>query len=157
MGASMGVPMGAAMGSPMAAGMGTIPTNYISGVTGPEYGMPSCGTPIGLPGPPHIPLGTPAGLTKHVIKNHTPVYVAPPASKIGIHVREKPGYFVPQPSNHAWIVGKRVPACCPPGGCATGGLLGGSGLLGGGGLLGQACDGSCVATTGQPCSSCQQQ
>ena len=32
-------------------------SNYISGVTAPQYGMPMCGTPIGLPGPPHVPLG----------------------------------------------------------------------------------------------------
>jgi hypothetical protein len=29
-------------------------------VTGPNYGMPFTGTQIGLPGPPHIPLGGPA-------------------------------------------------------------------------------------------------
>ncbi|MEL7337133.1 MAG: hypothetical protein AAFN70_13125, partial [Planctomycetota bacterium] len=37
----------------------------IAGVTAPQYGMPITGTPIGLPGPPHIPLGAPAGLKKH--------------------------------------------------------------------------------------------
>ena len=42
------------------------PANYIAGVTAPQYGMPMCGTPIGLPGPPHVPLGVPAGLQKHV-------------------------------------------------------------------------------------------
>ena len=136
------------MAAPMGAGMGSIPTNYISGVTGPQYGMPMCGTPIGLPGPPHIPLGNPAGLRKHVITNHTPVYAPGPASHIGIHVREQPGYYLPAPANKAWIVGRAVPASCPPGGC--GGLLGKGGLLGG-----SACNGSCVATTGQPCASCQ--
>lgn len=123
-----GTPMGGPMAAPMGAGMGTIPTNYISGVTGPQYGMPSCGTPIGLPGPPHIPLGNPAGLRRHVITNHTPTFVAGPKSNIGIHVREQP-IFVGQPSNHAWVVGKRVPAC-PTGACPTGGLLGSGGLLG---------------------------
>lgn len=120
--------MGGPMATPMGGGMGTIPTNYISGVTGPEYGMPSCGTPIGLPGPPHIPLGNPAGLRKHVIKNHTPTFIAGPKSSIGIHVREQP-ILVGQPSNHAWVVGKRVQGC-PTGACPTGGLLGSGGLLG---------------------------
>ena len=137
-GAPMGGPMGqmgpmGPMAAPMGGGMGTIPTNYISGVTGPEYGMPSCGTPIGLPGPPHVPLGAPAGLRRHVIKNHTPTFVAGPKSSIGIHVREQP-IFVGQPSNHAWIVGRRVQGCptgaCPTGACATGSVLGSGGLLG---------------------------
>ena len=41
------------------------PPDVISGVNGPQYGMPITGTPIGLPGPPHIPLGHQAGLMKH--------------------------------------------------------------------------------------------
>jgi hypothetical protein len=144
-------PTGGPMAAPMGSGMGSIPTNYISGVTGPQYGMPMCGTPIGLPGPPHIPLGTQAGLRKHVIKNHTPVYMPGPTSHINIHVREQPGYYGKKPSNTAWIMGRRVSAACPPSGC-----LPGAGLLGGGGLLGGAgCNGSCIATTGQACSSCQ--
>ncbi len=155
MGGPAGMPVGGSVRGPMAApmggGMGTIPTNYISGVTGPQYGMPMCGTPIGLPGPPHIPLGMPAGLTKHVMTNHTPVHVPGPTRHIGIHVRESPGYYAAKPSNTAWITRRAVPATCPPDGCPPGG-----GLLGRGGLLGgSACNGSCIATTGRPCSSCQ--
>ena len=37
-----------------------MPPNYVAGA--PQWGMPITGTPIGLPGPPHIPLGVPAGL-----------------------------------------------------------------------------------------------
>ena len=44
-----------------------LPPGFVAGVTAPQYGMPISGTPIGLPGPPHIPLGVPAGLQKHVI------------------------------------------------------------------------------------------
>ena len=40
------------------------PPGYVAGVTAPQYGMPMCGTPIGLAGPPHIPLGVPAGLQR---------------------------------------------------------------------------------------------
>ena len=32
-----------------------VPPNMIAGA--PQWGMPITGTPIGLPGPPHIPLG----------------------------------------------------------------------------------------------------
>jgi hypothetical protein len=57
-------PAVAAGGSVM---MGGGVSDYISGVTGPNYGMPMTGTNIGLPGPPHIPLGEPdAGLQAHV-------------------------------------------------------------------------------------------
>ena len=52
--------------------------DYIAGVTAPQYGMPMCGTPIGLPGPPHVPLGVPAGLQKHTIVNHTRVHMPEP-------------------------------------------------------------------------------
>src|SRR5262249_588571 len=48
-----------------------VPAQFIAGMTAPQYGMPITGTPIGLPGPPHVPLGVPAGLQKHVIANHT--------------------------------------------------------------------------------------
>jgi len=42
---------------------GLVP-NYVAGITAPQYGMPYVGTPIGLPGPPHIPLGGEAGLQR---------------------------------------------------------------------------------------------
>ena len=53
------------------SGAGWVPTNYISGVTGPQYGVPMSGTLIGLPGPPHIPLGMPAGLQRHTLVSRT--------------------------------------------------------------------------------------
>jgi len=42
---------------------------YISGMTTPQYGVPITGTPIGLAGPPHLPLGPQAGLKRHVTRN----------------------------------------------------------------------------------------
>ncbi len=60
---------------------GNVPT-YLSGVTVPEWGMPISGTPIGLPGPPHVPLGIPAGLQKHVIRNHTPMNIPEPVQQV---------------------------------------------------------------------------
>lgn len=99
-GMPMGVPMGAA---------GTVPNNYISGVTGPQYGMPMSGTPIGLPGPPHVPLGGPAGLQKHTMRNHTFVHVPAPTQHVKIDVRQDPGIVYPKPANHAWIVEQSFP------------------------------------------------
>lgn len=94
------VPMGMAVGTPT-----TMPnSNYISGVTGPQYGMPIVGTPIGLPGPPHVPLGIPAGLQKHTIVNHTRVHLPEPTEKVRIDVKQKPGYSYPKPVDHVRIV-----------------------------------------------------
>ena len=93
------MPMGMRVGAPT-----TMPNGYISGVTSPQYGMPMCGTPIGLPGPPHVPLGIPAGLQKHVMKNHTRVRLPGPTEKIRIDVKQKPGFSYPKPASHARIV-----------------------------------------------------
>ncbi|MEX0824746.1 MAG: hypothetical protein WD119_01190, partial [Pirellulaceae bacterium] len=75
----------------------------ISGMTAPQYGMPYTGTPIGLPGPPHIPLGAPAGLKKHVMKNHTHMNIPQPVHKVKIGVRQAPGYSYPNPASRVHI------------------------------------------------------
>jgi hypothetical protein len=119
-------PMAAgAMGvAPMGAGPYPYgpPMGYVAGVTGPQYGMPMCGTPIGLPGPPHVPLGVPAGLQSHTIVNHTKVCLPEPTHKMRIDVKEKPGYCYPQPPDHICIVERttrpgRAPCATP---CAEG-------------------------------------
>lgn len=96
------------MGSPV-GGYSTMPTNYMSGVTGPQYGMPMCGTPIGLPGPPSVPMGVPAGLQKHTMKNHTRVHLPEPTEKMTIDVKQTPGYSYPKPADHARIVERTSP------------------------------------------------
>ena len=93
---------------PMAmGGMGGVgpgmPPAYIAGVTAPEYGMPITGTPIGLPGPPHIPLGIPAGLQRHEIVNHTHVNIPDPTEHVEIHVKQEPGISYPAPANRVDI------------------------------------------------------
>ena len=122
-------------GSAMYGGM---PGPYISGVTMGQYGMPMVGTPIGLPGPPHIPLGVPAGLQSHTIANHTKVNLPPPTKAVRVDVAQKPGISYPRPANHVVIhertnPGNRVfkqpcgdkKACvdgnaCPTDGCPVG-------------------------------------
>ena len=82
----------------MAAGpAGGYANGHVSGITMQNYGMPISGTPIGLAGPPHVPLGVPAGLRKHVIKNHTRVRLPKPTRKMSIHVRQTPGISYPKP------------------------------------------------------------
>jgi len=78
-----------------------VPPNMIAGA--PQWGMPMTGTPIGLPGPPHIPLGTPAGLQQHVMRNRTRVLMPPPVAKTKITVKHRPGLNYPRPVNNVQI------------------------------------------------------
>src|SRR5262245_3381189 len=75
---------------------GLVP-NYVAGITAPQYGMPYVGTPIGLPGPPHIPLGIPAGLQRHTMTNHTHYHIPAPSPHLAIHLRQRPGYSYRKP------------------------------------------------------------
>lgn len=81
---------------------GALPT-YVSGVTGPSYGMPITGTPIGLPGPPHIPLGQPVALQRYVMRNHTHMHIPNPPARFSVDMRQMPGYSYPKPANHVLI------------------------------------------------------
>ena len=103
-GPANGTPLGMPVG-----GNSTMPNGYIAGVTAPAYGMPMCGTPIGLPGPPSIPMGVPAGLQKHVIKNKTRVHLPKPTDKIEVTVKQTPGYSYPKPADHVRIVERTSP------------------------------------------------
>ncbi|HWB08163.1 MAG TPA: hypothetical protein VG826_02875 [Pirellulales bacterium] len=96
-----GMPAGAY--GPGYCGPNAVPPAFMAGVTAPEYGMPISGTPIGLPGPPHVPLGAPAGLQQHTIHNHTHMHIPQPVEKIGIHVKQSPGMSYPKPVRHVYI------------------------------------------------------
>ncbi len=65
--------------------------------------MPFVGTPIGLPGPPHIPLGAPAGLTRHTMKNHTRVHMPHPVDSMHVAVKQRPGMDFPNPVRHVKV------------------------------------------------------
>jgi hypothetical protein len=88
---------------------------------GGGWGIPITGTPIGLPGPPHIPLGGPAGLQKHTIHNRTHSYLPKPSDRIDIHVQQHPGQRYPTPRTRAWIHQYDHPTCsnCLGAGCAN--------------------------------------
>jgi len=94
------VPFACANGGAM-----SLPAN-VAGATAPQYGMPITGTPIGLPGPPHIPLGVPAGLQKHVVSNHTFMHIPGPTEKVKVHVQQRPGMVYPKPASKAFITEK---------------------------------------------------
>ena len=93
---------------------GLIPGN-VAGMTAPHWGMPSSGTPIGLPGPPHIPFGAPAGLQKHVIKNNTRMRMPGPTETLKIRVRETPGYSYPKPASRVRIREQHIHPTSPVG------------------------------------------
>ncbi len=77
---------------------------HVAGATAPQWGMPTCGTPIGLPGPPHVPLGVPAGLHRHTMVNHTRTRIPHPTHHMRIDVKQRPGFSYPKPASHAVIV-----------------------------------------------------
>jgi hypothetical protein len=66
----------------------------------PVWGMPITATPIGLPGPPHLPLGGPAGLQSHTIRNLSDNRMPEPVDHMLIDVEHSPGYSVPAPVKH---------------------------------------------------------
>lgn len=112
--------------------------NYVAGMTAAQYGMPITGTPIGLPGPPHIPLGGPAGLQKHVMTNHTHQHYPEPVEKFKISVRQQPGMGYPKPVNRVHVREQSITPTLPfgqphwdkheriGGGTAAGGYGGGA-------------------------------
>ena len=100
-------------GSPI--GPANNPPNMVAGVTAPQYGMPQSGTPIGLVGPPHIPLGSPAGLQSHVIRNRTHMSIPDPVTKMKGTVRNQPGYSYPTPPSRFHIKEQNINPGYPAG------------------------------------------
>jgi hypothetical protein len=107
------VPMGGMPGGPQAMGSTGLMPQHVAGCTAPEYGMPYTGTPIGLPGPPHIPLGGPAGLQSHTMRNHTHVHMPDPTKHMKLHVRQVPGFSYPTPPNRAHITEQMLQSSLP--------------------------------------------
>ncbi|MEZ6089000.1 MAG: hypothetical protein R3C05_13435 [Pirellulaceae bacterium] len=116
-----GMAMGAGCGDgscgPMGCGPAAIPggaalppqlPGMIAGITAPQYGMPITGTPIGLPGPPHIPLGGPASLKSHSMHNRTHAVMPQPVQDIKIGVKLQPGYSYPHPVSRINIVEQNI-------------------------------------------------
>lgn len=119
-----------------AAGPGCGP-NLVAGVNLPVYGYPYVGTPIGLPGPPHVPLGRPAGLQSHTMRNLTDVDVGEPVDHMLIDVKHDPGLSLPHPVKHVQYTEKH-PVYSPgevavPAGASVYGVAPGMGAAGPGG------------------------
>ncbi len=97
-------------GGPGAGKVGAPPSlpGMVAGVNAPQYGMPYTGTPIGLPGPPHIPLGAPAGLKSHTIRNHTAMHMPRPVNNVKIDVRQQPGMSYPNPVSRMRVTEQNI-------------------------------------------------
>ena len=86
-------------GAMMVAGSG-MPGAPISGVNMAPYGMPITGTPIGLPGPTHLPYGGPASLQSHTVRNRTPQNLPQGTKDMLIDVSHEPGLSMPPAVNY---------------------------------------------------------
>ena len=86
-------------GAMMVAGSG-MPGAPIAGVNTTAWGMPITGTPIGLPGPPHLPLGGPATLQSHTVRNRSKNEVPAGVKDMLIDVKHDPGYRLPPPVSY---------------------------------------------------------
>jgi hypothetical protein len=96
---NLGVPGPMIMGGPGGPGMPGL--NPISGIGGtPTWGTPITTTPIGLPGPPHLPMGHKAGLRSHIIRNLSSYDLPGPSDTMLIDVKHDPGIRMPHPVNH---------------------------------------------------------
>lgn len=92
-----GNPNGPGIPSAMIMAGGGYPGTPISGGNVEAWGMPITGTPIGLPGPPHLPLGGPAGLKSHTTRNLTKMQLPKPVDHALVDVKHDPGLSLPEP------------------------------------------------------------
>lgn len=107
-----GVPGPMIMGLPGRPGQMAV--NPISGVgPTPIWGMTTSGTPIGLPGPPHLPYGGPAGLKSHTVRNLSKNDLPKPTDHMLIDVKHNPGYRLPAPVKHIQYTENHPEFCRP--------------------------------------------
>ena len=86
---------------PMIVGGPGGPSGPVAGMNGtPMWGMPVTSTPIGLPGPPHLPFGAPAGLKSHTVRNLTKHELPNPVDHMLVDVKHEPGMRLPKPVKH---------------------------------------------------------
>jgi hypothetical protein len=81
----------------LSGGFGQPPYNPVTGGPAPMWGMPITGTPIGLPGPTHLPYGGKAGLKSHTVRNRSKQHIPEPVDHFVIDVKQRPGVNIPDP------------------------------------------------------------
>ena len=94
-----GVPGPMIMGGSSLPGMPAM--NPVAGIGPvPQWGDPITSTPIGLPGPPHLPYGGPAGLKSYTVRNLTDMDIPKPVNHFQVDVKHEPGLSLPDPVNY---------------------------------------------------------
>jgi hypothetical protein len=93
--------------APAAVGLSAVPAPMVAAGSGqpgmptsPVWGYPITSTPIGLPGPPHIPFGGPASLQSYTMRNLTDEHLPHPVDHFLVDVKHEPGYSLPAPVRH---------------------------------------------------------
>jgi hypothetical protein len=94
------------MGAPGYPGMPASNPYMAGGGQLPTWGSPITATPIGLPGAASLPLGTPASLKSHTMRNLTPMNLPKPVDHFLVDVKHLPGYNMPAPVKHVEITEK---------------------------------------------------
>ena len=95
----MRMPTATLMGAPGGPGQGSY-NPMMPAASAPLWGQPMTGTPIGLPGPAALPLGGPATLQSHTIRNLSKYDIEKPKDYFLMDVKHKPGYSLPAPVNY---------------------------------------------------------
>lgn len=92
-----GVPGATIVGGPRVP-PGLPPMHPIAGM-GPvqPWGLPYTGTPIGLPGPAHLPLGGNATLRSHTVINNSKNEIPDGVKDFSVVVKHEPGFRLPPP------------------------------------------------------------
>lgn len=94
-----GIPGRVLAGGPTAPGMP--PMHPIAGMGPiPPYGMPYVGTPLGLPGPTHLPLGQRASLRSYTVRNLSKTDLPEPTRDFLLDVKHDPPLRLPEPVRH---------------------------------------------------------
>lgn len=112
-----GIPPAMVMGT--FQGPGRPAYNPIAGRGGvPSYGMPYTSSPIGMDGPPTLPMGGPASLRSYTIRNRTKMNIPKPTEHVLVDIERKPGYSLPKTASHIKITERHplpdVPEARPP-------------------------------------------
>jgi len=94
------IPVAQMMGAPGPFGQPAYNPVLGPGAVAPSWGMPITATPVGLPGPTHLPFGGQAGLKSHVMRNRTAQHIPEPVDHFLIDVKTKPGIRIPDPVKH---------------------------------------------------------
>ncbi len=82
-------------------GMQQIPGPMIVNTPGGiPWGQEITATPIGLPGPAHLPFGGPAGLRSHTMRNLNPARLPKPTDHLLFDVKQTPAPSLPAPAKH---------------------------------------------------------